>query len=191
MKYLLIIFVITFQIVFAQTETKETRKTVSKTKGDTTETQSVAIATSEDITPRSNLIVINPLKFFLFYNLSYFHKFEEGTAVGIGFQIPTLPGIDGFGINAEVRIYPHGKNLRGFYLAPNLSYNHLTSGGASTDPFSLGILIGWQWFPGEEFAIGLGIGVDHYWGSISDSRNDFGKYNGYVPAVRFDIGYGW
>ena len=39
MKYLLIIFVITFQIVFAQTETKETRKTVSKTKGDTTEPQ--------------------------------------------------------------------------------------------------------------------------------------------------------
>lgn len=191
MKSLIIIFLLSIQIIFCQTETKETKKSVSEKKGDTTLTRSVIISKSEDITPRSNLIVINPLKFFLFYNLSYFHKFEEGTAIGIGFQVPTLSGIDGFGINAEVRIYPNGKNLRGFYLAPNLSYNHLTSGGVSTDPFSLGILIGWQWFPCDEFAIGLGIGVDHYWGSVSNSEDNFAKYNGYVPAVRFDIGYGW
>ncbi len=191
MKFLLIIFLLSFQILFGQTETKETRKTVNKANGDTTVSQSLVISKSEDITPRSNLVVINPLKFFLFYNLTYFHKVEEGTAIGIGFQIPTLSGINGFGINAEVRIYPSGKNLRGFYLAPNFSYNHLTSAGVSVDPISLGILIGWQWFPGDEFAIGLGIGVDHYWGSVSNSRSDFGNYNGYVPAVRFDVGYGW
>jgi len=191
MKTLFIILLLSAQFVFSQTETKETKKTVSKAKGDTTISQSVIISKSKDITPRSDMIVINPLKFILFYNISYLHKFSDNTVAGFGIQTPTLSGIDGFGINAEVRLYPKGENMRGFYFAPNISYNHLTSGNVSSDPFSLGVLLGWQWFPGEQFALGLGLGVDHYWGSVSDSGGDFGKYNGFVPAIRFDIGYAW
>lgn len=191
MKTLILILLLSAQFVFGQDETKETKKTVSKTEGDTTISQSVIISKTTDITPRSDMIVINPVKFILFYNISYLHKFSEHTVAGIGIQTPTLSGIDGFGINAEVRLYPNGQNMRGFYFAPNISYNHLTAGNSSTDPFSLGALLGWQWFPGEQFALGLGIGVDHYWGSVSDNGNDFGKYNGFVPAIRFDIGYAW
>jgi hypothetical protein len=174
-----------------QTRTEETRKTVSTEKRDTVVTQSVVISKSEDITPRTGVLVINPLKFFLFYNLSYFHRVSPNIAVGGGFQIPTLSGVDGFGLNAEVRIHPSGKSPRGFYIAPNISYNSLKSGDVESHPFSAGILIGWQWFPGEEFAIGLGIGVDYYTGSVSDSNENFGKYDGTVPALRFDIGYAW
>jgi hypothetical protein len=112
---------------------------------------------------------------------------------GGGFQIPTLSGIDGFGINSELRIYPKGKNLRGFYFAPNISYNHIETGNISTSPFSAGILIGWQWFPGTDFALGLGIGVDYYFGSFSDDNDNdnLGSYDGASPALRFDIGYAW
>ncbi len=137
------------------------------------------------------MIIVNPLKFLLFYNFSYYHQTSERIVIGGGFQIPTLSGIDGFGANFETRIYPNGKNMRGFYIAPNISYNHLTSGNVSSDPFSLGVLIGWQWFPGEEFAMGLGIGLDYYFGSVSDSNNNLGSYNGAAPALRFDIGYAW
>jgi len=88
---------------------------------------------------------------------------------------------------------PSGKTLRGFYIAPNISYNTLTAieESGSTSAFSLGALIGWQWFPGDDFAIGLGIGADYYTGSVDDIDNDFGNYSGTVPAVRFDIGYAW
>jgi hypothetical protein len=55
--------------------------------------------------------------------------------------------------------------------------------------FSIGILAGWQWFPGNDFAIGLGIGIDRYF--ISNENDKFNSYEGNVPAVRFDIGYGW
>jgi len=191
MKALLIILLLSAQFVFSQNETKETKKTVSKTEGDTTISQSVIISKTSDITPRSDMIVINPIKFILFYNISYFHKFSEHTIAGFGIQTPTLSGIDGFGINAEIRLYPKGQNMKGFYFAPNISYNHLTAGSGSTDPSSLGVLLGWQWFPGDQFALGLGIGIDHYWGSVSDNGNDFGRYNGFVPAIRFDIGYAW
>ena len=55
----------------------------------------------------------------------------------------------------------------------------------------MGALIGWQWFPGDDFAIGLGIGADYYTGSVDENGSDFGNYSGTVPAVRFDIGYAW
>jgi hypothetical protein len=165
---------------------------VESTKGDTTIIESVTVATTEHILPRNNMIIINPLKFFLFYNLSYFQKVSQNIGLGGGIQIPTPAGLDGFGLNAEVRFHPSGKTLRGFYLAPNIAYNRLISDDDDeVSSFSIGTLIGWQWFPSKEFAIGLGIGVDYYTGSASNNDDDFGDFSGFVPALRFDIGYAW
>ncbi len=181
------------QISFSQVRTEETKKTVDEKTGDSTLTRSVIISKSEDITPRNHMIVVNPLKFFLFYNLSYYQKVSSNIGVGGGIQMPTLSGINGFGLNAELRYHPSGKTLRGFYLAPNISYNYLSGDNSdiSTSIFSFGGLIGWQWFPGDDFAIGLGIGIDYYVGSSSNRNNNFGNYDGTAPAVRFDIGYAW
>jgi hypothetical protein len=176
---------------YGQERTDERKWTIDPETGDTIYSEAVIISQSEDITPRTSMIVINPLKFLLFYNLSYFHKINDGTAIGIGFQAPTISGIDGIGVNAEVRFYPKGRNLRGFYFAPNVSYNHLSIEDVSSSPFSAGLLVGWQWFPGDQFAMGLGIGVDYYFGSVSDDNDDFGRYDGTAPALRFDIGYAW
>lgn len=176
----------------AQVKTDETRTTVNPTTGDTTVTVSTIITRSEDITPRNQMFVVNPLKFFLFYNLTYFHRLSANSALGIGLQMPTISGLDGFGVNAEVRFYPSQRALRGFYVAPNVSYSRLTviSDEIVTTPFSFGALFGWQWFPGDDFAIGLGLGVDYY--MSADSKNDaLGHYDGTMPAVRFDIGYAW
>jgi hypothetical protein len=174
----------------AQIRTEETRTEIDTVKGDTTVTKAVIISQSEDITPRSSMLVVNPLKFFLFYNLSYYHRLSPSAVVGGGFQIPTLSDVNGFGINIELRLHPSGKALKGFYFAPNASYSHLESGGDKTSPFSLGVLIGWQWFPGDEFAMGLGIGVDYYVGTLEEN-GDLEEYHGAVPALRFDIGYAW
>ena len=176
---------------FGQEKTDEKKWTIDPETGDTIYTESVIISKSEDITPRNNMIIINPLKFLLFYNISYFHKLSQTAALGGGIQVPTLKGIEGFGVNAEVRFYPSGKSLRGFYLAPNVSYNNLSgeNSDVSVSISSVGGLVGWQWFPGEEFAIGFGIGVDYYFFSGDD--DDFSKINGTAAALRFDIGYGW
>jgi hypothetical protein len=178
------------QISLAQEKTVEKRITTDS-QGRKDSTQSVIISKTEDITPNSNMLIINPLKFFLFYNLSYFHKIDNTIVLGGGLQLPTLKGINGFGINAEIRIHPSKKALRGFYIAPNISFNNLTTSGSSSDArvFSIGALVGWQWFPGDEFAMGLGIGIDHYF--LSNSKDAFNSYDGNVPAVRFDIGYAW
>jgi hypothetical protein len=189
----LALFVVFFLLStdYGQERTNERKWTIDPETGDTIYTEAVIISQSEDITPRNSMIVINPLKFLLFYNLSYFHKINDGMAVGFGVQMPTISGLNGFGVNAEARFYPKGQNLKGFYFAPNISYNHLSSSSISSSPFSVGGLVGWQWFPGDQFAMGLGIGIDYYFGSISDENNDFGRYDGTAPALRFDIGYAW
>lgn len=174
-----------------QDRTDERKWNINPATGDTVYTEAVIISETEDITPRNSMIVINPLKFLLFYNLSYFGKVTDGLAVGGGLQIPTISGLDGFGVNAEVRFYPSGKNLRGFYFAPNVSYNNLSDneGSGSVSISSIGGLVGWQWFPGEQFAIGLGIGVDYYF--FSGDSDSFSDLNGTAPLLRFDIGYAW
>jgi len=180
-----------FLSAFGQNRTGEIRVTINSETGDTTFTESVIISQTEDITPRSHIFIINPLKFLLFYNISYFQKVSDNVVVGGGVQIPTISGLNGFGANAEVRVYPSGENLRGFYIAPNISFNHLSSEDGSTSPFSFGVLVGWQWFPGDQFALGFGIGADYYIGTITENNGDFENYSGMVPALRFDIGYAW
>jgi hypothetical protein len=180
-----------FSSGFGQERTDEKKWTIDPETGDTIYIESVVISQSEDITPRSSMIIINPLKFLLFYNISYFHKLNDGTAIGGGIQMPTISGLTGFGANAEVRFYPKGKNLKGFYFAPNISYNNISDDetGESASITSVGGLVGWQWFPGEQFAMGLGIGVDYYF--VSGDTDDFSELDGTAPALRFDIGYAW
>jgi len=189
-RSLLIGFVM-FSFAFGQEKTDEKKWTIDPETGDTIYTEAVIISQTEDITPRNSMIVVNPLKLLLFYNISYFHKITDQTVIGGGIQIPTISGINGFGVNAEMRFHPSGKNLRGFYIAPNVSYNNLSSDDSdeSVSITSVGGLLGWQWFPGDQFAMGLGIGVDYYFFSGDD--DSFSKLDGTAPALRFDIGYAW
>ena len=189
----LLLFGLFLSTGFGQEKTGEKKWTIDPETGDTIYTESVIISETEDITPRSSLIVINPLKFLLFYNISYFHKISDGAAIGGGIQFPTPKGISGFGVNAEVRFYPTGKNLRGFYVAPNFSYNSLTEDetNETLSITSAGGLVGWQWFPGDQFALGLGIGADYYFFTDESANEDFDSYDGFAPALRFDIGYAW
>lgn len=185
---------------YSQDRTTGTRTEVDSASGKTITTTYVEVTKTEDITPRHDMLVINPLKFFLFYNLSYFHSFNQLFAAGIGVQTPTPSSLSGFGVNAEVRFYPSKHSLRGFYVAPNFSFNSIKESSSydtysfnySEKIYSIGVLLGWQWFPGDDFAMGLGIGVDHYMSSGTTSGGSL--YDGFkdiAPALRFDIGYGW
>jgi hypothetical protein len=187
MKSVFLIIIFFCVTAFAQDKTTEKRSTKDST-GKVIVTESEIISKTEDITPRNYMIIINPLKFILFYNVSFYLKVNQTIAVGLGVQSPTLSGLTGFGANAELRIYPRAKSLKGFYVAPNFSLNSISSGGYTETLSSIGILLGWQWFPGEDFAMGLGIGIDNYFGS--NDKVSFSSI-GLAPALRFDIGYAW
>jgi hypothetical protein len=186
-KYIVLIFFICSITSLAQDKTTEKRSSKDST-GKVTITESEIISKTEDITPRNYMIIINPLKFFLFYNINFYARVNPNIALGFGVQTPTLSGLSGIGANAEIRIHPRGKSLKGFYVAPNFSINSITSGSSTATFSSIGVLLGWQWFPGEDFAMGLGIGIDNYFGSTD--RVAFNSI-GLAPALRFDIGFAW
>lgn len=83
---------------FGQERTDEKKWTIDPQTGDTIFITSVIVSQSEDITTRNSMIVINPLKFLVFYNISYFQKINDGAAIGVGLQMPTISGVNGFGV---------------------------------------------------------------------------------------------
>ena len=178
----------------AQERSEETVTTTDST-GTTTTVKIVRVTETEDISVTKNLIVINPLKFFVLYNIGYVRAVTPSIAVGGSIQTPTMQGVSGFGFNLEGRFYPSARHLRGFYVAPNISQNWLGSDESdeSVTSFSVGVLVGWQWFPGDDFGLGLGIGIDRYFldSSNGDETNIFSPFNGTAPALRVDIGYAW
>lgn len=199
----LVVLTVGVNLSFGQTKTIEKRVEVDSATGQVKTVSSEVVSTTEDITPRNHMLVINPLKFFWMYNLSYYQKLSQSAVIGGGLQMPVFEGLGGFGANAEVRFHPSAKAMRGFYVAPNVSYTILSFDSYTYDgqnshyeemsigAVSVGVLVGWQWFPGDDFAMGLGIGVDQYFLTDKTTNSSASTYDGTLPALRFDLGYAW
>ena len=218
MKKILLAFLVLVGIASisqAQTEVKQRKVSIDSATGKRTVTMDTIVKTEEEITPYTDMIDVNPLKFIFAYNLNWMHKLSENTALGIGLEFGTPQGYTAWGALGEFRFYPSKKSLHGFYVAPNISYVQTSNVSyGNYDPatstysqgyyieqmFSAGILIGWQWFPGSNFSMGFALGVDDYiaLNKMSGNHNDgdfplIGGVNGTgaSPALRFDIGYAW
>jgi len=186
----LALFVLFFSNLQAQTKTEEER-TVKNPDGTTTTVKSTVVSKSEHITERNNMININVIKVVFFYNLTYYQKVSPDITLGAGVEIPTFPGVSGFGINTEMRFHTSGKGMRGFYIAPNFAFTKTNGSGyaASAGSTSVGILLGWQWLPGDDFSIGFAFGVDKY---LDTNPSDVAFYDsGTLPALRLEVGYAW
>jgi hypothetical protein len=162
----------------------ETTTTIDSATGkQVTSSNVVTISTERDLTVRENLITLNPVKFAWMYNLTYYRNINNTIVVGGGFQVPTALAMEdysGFGLNASMRFYPTGKNMRGFFIEPNVTFNTLsektsqyvtdpTTGNGQYQeventyrPLTIGVLTGWQWFMGDNFSMGLAVGADNY-----------------------------
>ncbi len=186
-------------VLCAQTETKGRRVEVDSATGQRRVIQFEEQYTSEDVLPIHNLILVDPIKFFFLFNGTFYRAVSPGTALGVGAAI----GIWGQSpvpvqFTTEVRFYPGQKLLRGFYLAPNMSYTINYSGmfnmfgensGAKDDLLTIGFLFGWQWFGGDAFSYSLALGLDKY--IYFDGREGSSSIPFILPAVRFTLGYGW
>lgn len=197
----------------AQTKTTETRTT--ETESDTTSdgkvktTETVtAIASSEDITIRNHMIIVDPIKFFALFNLGYQHAITQNVTVGGSIQAPTqLVEASGFGVAVEGRLYPAGRTFRSFHVGANAAFNDITTTHYNweTDeteeieiaPFSMGVNVGWHWYPWDDFATEFVLGADYNFsgkegGDMMSSDVPFlSDRKGLMPSFRFTIGYAW
>ncbi len=138
-----------------------------------------------------NIIAVNPVKFFVFYNLNYYRSISASSVIGGGAQIPTFKSAKGYGFQAEYRYHFGGRAPVGFYTAPNFSYNKIEIKNVAGEPISAGILFGWQWMFENNFAMGIGLGGDYYFLRSTIIERDFNLVNGFLPAIRFDVGFAW
>lgn len=205
--------------VLAQEETKtteakttETQTSVDSASGKVVQTSKVTtIASSEDITMRTNMIYLDPVKFIELFNLGYQRAISPSFSVGGMLQAPTqLSDADGVGAIVEGRYYPGGHPFRGFHVGGNISYNHVTTQmyddisqsdqERTIDPFSIGVSVGWHWYPWSDFAVEFALGADYVVNGVR--KNDryaldyyavpfVSNLRGINPAGHIHIGYSW
>jgi hypothetical protein len=204
----------------AQTETQE--KTTTETRIDSSNNGSVkkvelvtSVATSRDLTPRTNMVLIDPVRFYSYFNASYQRAVSPVFSVGGSVMVPTqFTDASGAAITAEGRYYPGGAMFKGFHLGGNFTYSGIkheyqqydydkgTSSTVSTDvPSSIGMNIGWQMYPWSDFVFDFAIGADYNL-SGPDPRENRGyyggsdlpfmnSYQGFFPTIHFGVGYAW
>jgi hypothetical protein len=209
------LLILTVSGLRAQTEVEQHKISIDSATGKRTVTTDTIIKTEQNISPYTDMININPLKFILAYNLSWVHKLSSNTAFGIGAEYEDfLNENPAWGILGEFRFYPSKKSLHGFYVAPNFSFTQtnnvyyfmydpasgITNSGTFTaQMLTLGVLLGWQWFPADDFSMGFAIGADDYIPLNQKSGNNYEDFNllggmygkGTLPTLRFDLGYAW
>jgi len=195
-----------------EAKTTETQKQIDSTTGKVIESSVVtSIATTEDITVRQNMIYIDPVKFFGMFNIGYQRAITPLFTVGGVVQSPTqLSDATGFGVIAEGRYYPGAKAFRGFHVGATLSYNSISFEHynyeseaveeATIDPVSLGAVIGWHWYPWDDFAVELALGADYTFNGVkkngsaeyfADDAPFVNNVQGILPSFRVHFGYAW
>ncbi len=180
MKALHVALILLLGAACTQTALGQKRTIEKRTPVDSTTT----IVETEDITPRHRILIVNPIRFFVLYNLAYYQSVSPGLALGAGLQIPAFDEIDGVIVQAEARFYPGKRGLKGFYLGSNLWIDSVTSDDNDAR-VELAVVAGWQWFSGKDFGIGFGLGA-----AVDLTDDDgFELYDGHRPVVRFNIGY--
>src|SRR5437764_517324 len=77
---------------------------------------------------RQNLITVDPLKFFYFFwNVSYYHSINSFMSAGFTAKLSSWSKFKGGGIDLEARVFPLTGPLKNFYIAPNISWDHLNA----------------------------------------------------------------
>jgi hypothetical protein len=218
MKRIIITTVLTGLLIVAgaaaQTKTVEETRTESQTQVDSTTgkvvttSSVVSLSKREDITPRSHMISVDPIKFWMMYNINYHYALTPLIAVGGGIQAPTTFAPDelsGFGFTLDAQFYVAKRSFRGFYVSPTFSLTSISyddyvydAGGSRVDrrsetPISLGLYTGWTFSVFEDCTTQLALGADL---NIvpTTAQNVIGlgsSEKGLTPGAKLTIGYAW
>ena len=160
----------------------------------------------------TGMIVIDPFKFWQFYNLSYYHAILPRLALGVGAQIPASFGerdLEGVGFTAEARFQLSEALFDGPYVGAALwfdrfrhdeyipadqrEYGDPSSRTLDESHLSTGALLGWHISIWEGLGAEASVGVEYNISPTTEANTpSIGSHNGgFVPAARMMIGYAW
>lgn len=148
----------------------------------------------------TNAVMLNLGGLALDYlNLSYYHTFGAQHAAGayVGYLYHPVGDerITGYGLGLAYRYYPAGKALARFYYSPIVGVQRGEVIRAEGRDPAVGILVsgmlGWQWFPEGNFAVGLAFGGRIILGGNDEEDPVIRDAFGASPIITLDLGYGW
>jgi hypothetical protein len=188
----------------AQERTEETVITSEGSSGTSDTTKRIVITDREDLREFDNMVMIDPIKFMMWINASYYRVLSDRMALGATAQVASAlfrDDVSGFGLQADVLFYPAGKVFRGFRLGGMASFSSVTQETFETtgpisvtdNPTTIGPMIGWtSWFT-DDLAIDLSIGGEFTLNNISYAvwpywQEESGKF---YPFMSAKIGYAW
>lgn len=130
--------------------------------------------------------------------IAYLRRVADHHAVGgfarfvyrpVGAYLPR-----GVGAGLLYRFYPGGQALWRFHYSAQAEYLEawLTGDRATaTGGLGIGLTLGWQWFPIEDFGVGFSIGQQYVAPLKSITNDALAQLFGFRPLLSFDLGYAW
>src|SRR5687768_12516417 len=184
MKLAILLAALSFKLLAtaatAQVKTVETRtiETDLDSLGDGKVIRSetvTSMSTTEDMTAKKHMVIIDPIKFFSLFNAGYQHAVTENITIGGNIQATTqIVDAKGWGVAFEGRYYPDGHPFRDFHVDASLAYNDITADHSEWDydtgyiskpvkiaPLAAGVRIGWHWYPWKNLAAEFALGADY------------------------------
>lgn len=161
-----------------------------------------SIAQKETSTEK-NVIKVNTLPLILGTgSIFYEHGFSEKISgqLGLGYMNYGVSGnrFSGLFITPELRLYPKGNAIDGFYVAPYLRYQNLTvkvdPDKASLTNVGGGVALGRQWITNSGFTMDLFVGGHYTSASLnvksgSESVFNIGAFDGFGFRIGFALGF--
>jgi hypothetical protein len=150
-----------------------------------------------EVIPR-NAVMVNLGGLALDYlNLSYYRAVDSNNAfgayVGYLYHVVGNEQIAGYGFGLSYRYYPAKRAISRFYYSPTIGIQFGDVVNGARDRITgvlVSAMVGWQWFPEEVFAVGLGFGGRMIFGEHS-SDPVIGEAFGASPVITLDLGYAW
>jgi hypothetical protein len=140
----------------------------------------------------ANMISVNPLRYFDFYEASYYRKISCSGIIGMEAMVPSESDISGWGAALEYRHYFFHNAFPGFYLAPRAAYHDLKSEKTKKEKslFTVAFIAGWQFVFSDTWTLGAGFGIEVL-GKEEEDKPEYDRYSGTAPFLRLELGLLW
>ncbi len=131
-----------------------------------------------------------------FIDVSFYHALTGSDALGVLGGLIYYPfgheSVTGWAAALAYRFYPGRRALWRFYVSPMVGYQSasINPDTSASGPMAAAV-IGWQWFPEGNLAVGMGFGTRYAFGGSDSPSAEIRKTFGFRPVLVFDMGYSW
>lgn len=163
-----------------------------------------SVVAQSETSSEKNVLKVNTLSLFLGTgSIFYEHGFSDKISgqLGLGYLGYKAGGtkFSGLFLTPELRLFPKGNAIDGFYIAPYLRYQNLsltiTDGKGTLSSMGGGLAFGRQWITKSGFTMDLFFGGHYSSANVkaesgaTESSFNVNAFKGFKPRIGFALGF--